>query len=60
VGSQSGLGYLLTSASGQMDTPLVFAVLVSVIATLLFAIIKAVEKLVIPWHSSMRSRNVGR
>jgi NitT/TauT family transport system permease protein len=61
VGSQSGLGYLLTSASGQMDTALVFAVLVviSVIATLLFMIIEAVEKLVIPWHSSMRSRNVG-
>jgi NitT/TauT family transport system permease protein len=62
VGSQSGLGYLLTSAGGQMDTALVFAVLVtiSVIATLLFTIIEAVEKLVIPWHSSMRSRNVGR
>ena len=62
VGSQAGLGYLLTSASGQMDTALVFAVLVtiSVIATLLFMIIEAVEKLVIPWHSSMRSRNVGR
>jgi NitT/TauT family transport system permease protein len=62
VGSQSGLGYLLTSASGQMDTALVFAVLVtiSVIAMLLFMIIEAVEKLVIPWHSSMRSRNIGR
>jgi NitT/TauT family transport system permease protein len=62
VGSQSGLGYLLTSASGQMDTALVFAVLVtiSVIATILFMIIEAVEKLVIPWHSSMRSRYVGQ
>jgi NitT/TauT family transport system permease protein len=62
VGSQSGLGYLLTSASGQMDTALVFAVLVtiSVIATILFMIIEAVEKLVIPWHSSMRSRHVGQ
>jgi len=62
VGSQSGLGYLLTSASGQMDTALVFAVLVtiSVIAMLLFLIIEAVEKLAIPWHSSMRSRNVGQ
>jgi NitT/TauT family transport system permease protein len=61
VGSQSGLGYLLTSASGQMDTALVFAVLVviSVIALLLFMVIEAVEKRVIPWHASMRSRNVG-
>ncbi len=61
VGSQSGLGYLLTSASGQMDTALVFAVLVtiSVIAMILFMIIEAVEKKVIPWHSSMRSRSIG-
>lgn len=62
VGAQAGLGYLLTSASGQMDTTLVFAVLVtiSVIATVLFMIIEALEKLVIPWHASMRSRDIGR
>jgi NitT/TauT family transport system permease protein len=62
VGSQSGLGYLLTSASGQMDTALVFAVLVTIsaIATVLFMIIEALERLVIPWHSSMRSRDVGQ
>lgn len=61
VGSQSGLGYLLTSASGQMDTALVFAVLVmiSVIAMVLFAIIEGLERLAIPWHASMRSRKVG-
>jgi len=61
IGSQAGLGYLLTSASGQMDTALVFAVLVtiSVIAMVLFAIIEALERLAIPWHASMRSRKVG-
>ncbi len=61
VGSQSGLGFLLTSASGQMDTALVFAVLVTIsaIAMLLFAIIEALERLAIPWHASMRSRKVG-
>jgi NitT/TauT family transport system permease protein len=60
VGSQSGLGFLLTSASGQMDTALVFAVLVtiSVIAIALFAAIEGFERLAIPWHASMRSRNV--
>jgi NitT/TauT family transport system permease protein len=60
VGSQSGLGYLLTSASGQMDTPLVFAVLVmiSVIAMALLAIIEGLERLAIPWHASIRSRKV--
>lgn len=61
VGSQSGLGYLLTSASGQMETDLVFAVLavISIMAMLLFMVIELLEKLTIPWHSSMRSRNVG-
>jgi NitT/TauT family transport system permease protein len=61
VGSQSGLGFLLTSASGQMDTPLVFAVLVtiSVIAMVLFAIIESFERMAIPWHASMRSRKGG-
>jgi NitT/TauT family transport system permease protein len=61
VGSQAGLGYLLTSASGQMDTALVFAVLVtiSVIAMILFMIIEILERLTIPWHASMRSRNLG-
>jgi NitT/TauT family transport system permease protein len=62
VGSQAGLGYLLTSASGQMDTSLVFAVLVtlSAIAVLLFMLIEWLERLAIPWHASMRSRIVGR
>jgi NitT/TauT family transport system permease protein len=61
VGSQSGLGYLLTSASGQMDTALVFAVLltISVIAIVLFAVIEGLERWAIPWHASMRSRKVG-
>jgi NitT/TauT family transport system permease protein len=62
VGSQAGLGYLLTSASGQMDTALVFAVLVtiSVIAIVLFALVEAVERMAIPWHASMRSQRVGK
>lgn len=61
VGSQAGLGYILTSASGQMDVALVFAVLVTIsaIAMILFMIIDGLEKLVIPWHASMRSRNIG-
>lgn len=60
VGSQEGLGYLLTSASGKMETPLVFAVLVtiSVVAMILFILVELAEKLVIPWHASMRSRGL--
>jgi NitT/TauT family transport system permease protein len=62
VGSQAGLGYLLTSASGQMDTALVFAVLltISVIAIILFALVEAVERMAIPWHASMRSQRIGK
>jgi NitT/TauT family transport system permease protein len=61
VGSQRGLGYLLTSASGNMDTALVFAVLVtiSVAATVLFVLVEMTEKFVIPWHSSIRSKEGG-
>jgi NitT/TauT family transport system permease protein len=60
VGSQEGLGYLLTSASGKMETPLVFAVLItiSVVAMILFILVELAEKLVIPWHASMRTRGV--
>jgi NitT/TauT family transport system permease protein len=61
VGSQAGLGYLLTSASGQMDTALVFAVLVTIsaIAMALFAVVALLERFAIPWHSSMRSQHLG-
>ena len=57
VGSQSGLGYLMTSASGQMDVPLVFAVLttISFIAMILFFAVELIENVSIPWHSSKRS-----
>src|SRR5262249_10677506 len=60
VGSQEGLGYLLTSASGKMETPLVFAVLVtiSVVAMVLFILVEVAERIVIPWHASMRSRGL--
>jgi NitT/TauT family transport system permease protein len=62
VGSQAGLGYLLTSASGQMDTALVFAVLltISAIAIIFFAVVEAVERMAIPWHASMRSQRIGK
>jgi NitT/TauT family transport system permease protein len=56
VGSSEGLGYLLMFATAQMQTPLVFAVIVCLVAigVLLFALIQWCEKLTIPWHVSMR------
>jgi len=59
IGSDVGLGYLLISASGMLNTSLLFAVLVvlSVLATAFFYAIEAVERLLIPWHVSQRTRS---
>lgn len=57
VGSDSGLGYLLLIANGNMDTPLLFAGFVSltIIGGVLFLIVEAAERLAIPWHTSQRT-----
>ncbi len=58
VGADSGLGYLLLIANGQLDTPLMFAVIVvlSGMGIALFAIVSALEKIT-PGHA--RDRNDG-
>lgn len=57
VGSDSGLGYLLLIANGNMDTPLLFAGFVSltIIGGVLFLIVEFAERLAIPWHTSQRT-----
>ncbi|MBM3486888.1 MAG: ABC transporter permease [Alphaproteobacteria bacterium] len=57
IGSDSGLGYLLISASGMLNTALLFAVLVvlSVLATAFFYLIEVLERVLIPWHVSQRA-----
>jgi putative hydroxymethylpyrimidine transport system permease protein len=52
VGAKAGLGYLLTRAIAQFQTERVIAaiVLLSLIATLLFAAIALVERLAMPWR----------
>jgi NitT/TauT family transport system permease protein len=56
VGASEGLGYLLMFATAQMQTPLVFAALVFLvgIGVVFFAWIQWCERLVIPWHVSVR------
>lgn len=56
VGAESGLGYLLLSANANLDTPLLFAVLVSlmIIGLLLYYFVEILEQIAIPWHISMR------
>ena len=57
IASDSGLGYILLSASGEMNTSLLFGVLIvlSILAMLFFYAIELIEKLLIPWHVSQRS-----
>ena len=56
VGGDAGLGYLLMSANGSMDTPLLFAGLVglTLIGIVLFLLIEVAERFAIPWHTSTR------
>jgi len=58
VGSNTGLGYLLLFANGNVDAPLLFASLavISVLALLLYWVMSASEKALLGWHISHRSR----
>lgn len=58
IASDSGLGYILLSASGEMNTSLMFGVLIvlSILAMIFFYAIEILEKLLIPWHVSQRGQ----
>ncbi|MEE6280753.1 ABC transporter permease [Georgenia sunbinii] len=60
VGATEGLGYVLLLASGNLDAPLLFAVLIlmSAIGIVLFMIVEALEAVVIPWHPSRRDNMI--
>lgn len=57
VGSDSGLGYLLLTSTGSLDGPLVWSALFILIAIgmTLFMIVAKIERLMIPWHVSIRA-----
>jgi NitT/TauT family transport system permease protein len=57
VGGQGGLGYLLLTANGNMDTALLFAgiVALTVLGLVFFALIGLVERLVLPPHALERT-----
>lgn len=52
VGSNAGLGYLLLRSSANLDTPLIFAVLVvlSLLGLAFSFLVEIIEKLVAPWQ----------
>jgi len=56
VGANRGLGYLLLSANGTLDTELLFAVLLllTVIGIVMYYAVELAERLAIPWHASIR------
>jgi NitT/TauT family transport system permease protein len=56
VGADSGLGYLLLWANANLDTPLLFAILVClmVIGLALYYLVEVMERLLLPWHVSLR------
>lgn len=57
VGSNSGLGYVILQANGNIDTASLFVALIimSILGIALFALLQVVERLVIPWHASRRT-----
>lgn len=55
VAGTSGLGYLIQSATGTMQTTVAFAsiVLLSLVGIVLFYIVEVFERIFLPWHHSM-------
>lgn len=58
VAAQRGLGYVILSAQGMFETPRVFVavVLLALMGVLLFGIVAAIERRLVPWHISQRGK----
>jgi NitT/TauT family transport system permease protein len=56
VAAENGIGRVLLSASGNMDTELLFAGIFAlvIIGVALFLLMEVLERLVLPWHISYR------
>jgi NitT/TauT family transport system permease protein len=60
VASDRGLGYLLQQYNGQLETPMVFAIIVllSLIGLAIYYAVELIERLVIPWHVAQRPTEI--
>jgi len=60
IGSDEGVGRVLLIANGNLQTDLMFAavVLLSLAGVILFLAIEAIERVVLHWHVSQRSRDM--
>jgi NitT/TauT family transport system permease protein len=58
IGGNSGVGYLILSGQFNMDTPLVFACLVSIslFTGLAISVVALVERIFLKWRPSRRKR----
>jgi NitT/TauT family transport system permease protein len=58
IAANQGLGYLLADSSGQFDTAGVFAALLAIVvlAMILNALVKLLEKLAMPWRQEQDQR----
>lgn len=61
IGGDAGLGYYIQIATGQLRMDLAFAIIfvLAFIGLVLFYVVQAIEKRVIPWHVSQRAPVVG-
>jgi NitT/TauT family transport system permease protein len=61
VASDKGLGYLLLQYNGQLETPMVFAivVLLSLIGLAVYYAVELLERFAIPWHVSQQRAEPG-
>ncbi len=58
IGANEGLGYVLVTANGVLDTTLIFVALtwISVLALVFYGAIAVMENMSVHWHVSHRSR----
>ena len=62
TGADQGLGYLLLTSIGSLDTRLMFSALVLLVTlgVVLFVLVAGLERLLIPWHASQRENDLMR
>lgn len=60
VGANSGLGFVILQANGNLDTPMLFAglVIMSLIGVVMFVLVELAEQLLLPWHAGRRGAAV--
>jgi NitT/TauT family transport system permease protein len=58
VASDRGLGYLLLEFQGELNSPMVFGIIVllSFIGLAVYYLVELIERLAIPWHVSQRAQ----